>query len=146
MILRSKRKVRQADYLAGLEAQYGSIARLERLAARNPFLRPELYEWKKCLTHPERGDQILTFETRVVPTPGNDLLDLLSVQRIRMIEYLRQHRDIDSLNELAKRLHRNYRNVYEDARRLEKWGVIALERKTNRVVPRVLSDSIEIQL
>jgi len=73
-------------------------------------------------------------------------LEVITPQRLRMLRYLREHPETDSLSELARALDRDYRNVHADAEKLASVGAIELESKANRVVPRVLADSIEVEV
>lgn len=146
MKLQFVRRITQRRYLRELEDEYGSLEKLAVQAKKDPSRRALLEEWKHFLAHPERADEILTVGRRLVFHDPEAFLRAVSPQRLRLYDYLRSHPEVESLNDLANRLKRNYRNVYEDAAQLAKTGIITLERHTNRVVPRVLVDAIQIEV
>lgn len=54
-----------------------------------------------------------------------DIYLMLSPKRMELLDYLSTH-SIDSIKILAKELKRNYKNVYDDIRAMEKFDLIEL--------------------
>ena len=146
MMIHTKRTITQGAYLKELEATHTSIKAFERVVRHDPSKRPLLEEWKFFASHPERNLEVLTLERTVMFHDFEEFVKIVTPQRLRILEYLRSHPDVDSLNELARGVGRDYRNVHDDVKRLEATGAVRLETKRNRVVPRAATDSIEITI
>jgi predicted transcriptional regulator len=144
MNIRTIRHVTQRDYLRQLEAEHGSLREFDRRTAKKSSKRALVEEWKWLAAHPERGDEIVTLEEEMIFHDAEKFLELITPQRLRLLEYLRSHPETDSLNQLAQNLERNYRNVHEDVQKLASVGLIRLDERPNRVVPRVLADAISV--
>lgn len=52
----------------------------------------------------------------------------LTPKRLELLEYVRMH-NVASIKDLAEKLDRNYKNVYDDLRALEEWGLVSLPRR-----------------
>lgn len=146
MMVRMRRRITHAEYLAELEDRHVSLERLARKAEKKPALRPLVDEWRWLATHPERAEEQIVVEHDIVFHDFERFLEVVSPQRLRMLQYLREHPATDSLSDLARGLGRDYRNVHEDASRLAEVGVIRLDPKGNRVVPRLIAERIEVEV
>jgi predicted transcriptional regulator len=144
MNIRMERHIKQSEYLRELEATFGSLRALEKTAKGDSKRRPILEEWKHYLSHPERNEETIAIQREMIFHDFELFLEIITPQRLRLLEFLRSNPNVESLNELAKGLDRDYRNVHEDAKRLALAGVLDLETLPNRVVPRVIAQSIEV--
>lgn len=143
MIIRFRRKISRRDLLAELKDEHGSPERLAKVAAKAPSKRPILEEWRHHLAQRDLDEEIV-LEHDVVFHDPKEFLRAWTPQRLALYEYLKAHRGIDSLRQLAQRLGRNYRNVYEDAHILAAARVLALERHATSLVPKVLADELTV--
>lgn len=137
MIIRTRRRITHRQYLEEMEARHGSLEAFYEKALRGEASRPLAEEWKWIASHPERADEPITTEHSVVFTDIDDFLRLLSPERLRMLDYLASHatKPPRSINELARELGRDYKNVYDDVQDLADVGALNLERVGNRIVP-----------
>jgi len=66
----------------------------------------------------------------------------LTVRRLELLGFLAGRR-VESINELARRLGRDVKNVYEDLKALQKLGLVVLRRRGKRnIVPETLVEEI----
>ncbi len=73
---------------------------------------------------------------------GSKQLALLTPKRVELLDYLASIR-VESINELAHKVKRDVKNVYEDLRILRKLGLVVLRRRGKRnVVPETLVEEI----
>lgn len=142
MIIRFHRTIPRSQLLGELNAKHGSIAALEKRAKQDPSKRAILEEWRFHLkgspNEPVKLGQVIIFHD------PKAFVKMWTPQRLAMYEHLKAHRSVESLNQLAKQLRRNYRNVHADARLLARTGVISLERHANHLVPRVVADEVTV--
>lgn len=118
-----------------LEVHYGARARLERKvkAGLATFQeRADLDRWHR-FEEPDaqKLNPIRTKKAMVFHDPVQ-FFKFLSPERVRILDHLRADADVESLNELAHRLGRDPKNVYEDVRALEKRGLVTIERRNRR--------------
>lgn len=77
------------------------------------------------------------------------LRQLLRNEKIRILSVIKTEKP-SSLYDLAKKLKRNFKSVYQDVKLLERFGFIDLvEEKTKnrtRLKPRVLTDTVTIHI
>ena len=77
------------------------------------------------------------------------LKQLLSNEKARILSIIKEEHP-NSLYDLAKKLNRNFKSVYEDIKLLERFGLIELveEKTKNRIrrKPIIISDNITIHL
>ncbi len=142
MIIRFHRTIPRSQLLEELTKEHGSTAALEKKAKKNPNKRAILEEWRFHLKgdpkEPVKLGQVIIFHD------PKAFVKQWTPQRLALYEHLKRHRDVESLNQLAKQLGRNYRNVHADARLLAKTGVISLERHANHLVPRAVADEVTV--
>lgn len=138
------RHVTQGEYLREFELRYGALKDQDRkpTGQRAPFA--VLEEWRHLAARPERNSSRITINVEILFQDQDSYMRALTPQRLRLFEYLRDHPGVESLNELATRLRRNYRNVYSDAAKLAELHLILLDRRSNRVVPKVMVESLTI--
>lgn len=77
------------------------------------------------------------------------LRKLLSKERVRMLNTIKEQ-EPGSIYDLAKKLNRGFKSVFEDIKLLERFGLIELieERKNRRIrhKPILISDTLTIHL
>jgi predicted transcriptional regulator len=66
---------------------------------------------------------------------------VLTPKRIELLRQLAVSR-VDSINDLAKKLRRNVKNVYNDLQVLRKIGFVKLNKKGRAVIPETLVKEI----
>ena len=93
-------------------------------------------KWKKSASSSE--SKYLIFDNY------REFYRIFSPERIEILFFIRYKEGI-SIAELARGLNRNYKNVYNDAKILEKAGVVKLERKNRKVLIYPLSSTLEIK-
>jgi len=74
----------------------------------------------------------------VFDTP--EVFRTLTPRRVEMLEFLR-HAEVASIQDLAAKLRRDYKNTYDDLAALKAWGLVAVlrEGKNQRPVSHVTS-------
>ncbi len=111
--------------IEGLEHRYETIEKLHQKVMNekcgDPLAVDDYVVWK-ALKSP---DVVLT-EKIAVDSPK--IFADLSPKRLEILEYVRMH-NVKSIKDLAEELDRNYKNVYDDLKSLEKWGLVSLPRK-----------------
>ena len=71
--------------------------------------------------------------------------EMLTPKRLELLDEIAD-RHVESINELAKSLRRNVKNVYNDIKILERLGFIRLSREGRGLVPELLVQEVTIQL
>jgi hypothetical protein len=66
---------------------------------------------------------------------------VLTPKRIELLHYLAVSR-VDSINDLAKKLRRNVKNIYNDLQALRKIGFVQLNKRGRAVIPETLVKEI----
>lgn len=76
---------------------------------------------------------------------GWDKISRLTPRRLELLDKLSRHR-VSSINDLASKIGRNVKNVYNDLKTLEGLGFVALVREERRSVPELLVKEVAILL
>ena len=100
----------------------------------------ELFSEVKDLVH--KGEGKIEF---ISVGSIEELNRILTPQRKRLLDVVREYKP-SSIRELAEKLGRDYKNVYDDVVFLERIGFLKLERRGKRLVPVVDYDTIDIQI
>jgi len=74
-----------------------------------------------------------------------ELNRILTPQRKRLLDVIKTQKP-SSVNELAKLVNRDYKNVYEDVILLERTGFLKLKREGKKLIPIVDYDVIDVQV
>jgi len=143
MIIRFRRRIPRARLLEEYARDHGTPRSLEATVRKDPAKRAVLEEWRFHLKQRDHDEEV-TMEHDIVFHDPAEFLRTWTPRRLALYEYLKSHPDVASLHQLAKRLHRNYRNVYGDAQRLVAARVLALEPHGNSLVPKLLADEITV--
>jgi hypothetical protein len=105
-----------------LESKYQSIDNLNQKIQVEKCGNPELVDdymiWRSL-------DEEDLYITEKIVLKSLDIYLMLSPKRMELLDYLSTH-SIDSIKILAKELKRNYKNVYDDIRAMEKFDLIEL--------------------
>jgi len=111
--------------IENLGNKYGTIDKLHQKVTNdkcgNPFHVDDYILWKAL----ETPDCEYT-EKIAVDSPK--VFGDLSPRRLELLEYVRMH-NVKSIKDLAAELGRNYKNVYDDLKALEEWGLVSLPRR-----------------
>jgi predicted transcriptional regulator len=70
---------------------------------------------------------------------------LLTMKRLELLDFIGAE-PVTSINDLAEKLGRNVKNVYNDLKILERIGFIALRKEERRMVPEQIVFEINILL
>ena len=136
-VLRDLGKIDLAREVAEMETRHGSFDALrqrvfvERCA--DPRAVDDYVLWKAL------RDEGGGLEDRTVfDTP--EVFRTLTPRRVELLEFLR-HAEVASIQDLATKLRRDYKNTYDDLAALEAWGLVAVRRegKNQRPVSHVTS-------
>jgi predicted transcriptional regulator len=121
-----------------LASKYGSIdalhQRLQVEKCRNPEQVDDYMIWQAL-----KEDDVKVTEKIVLK--NLDIYLMMSPKRMELLDYLAKH-SIKSIKILAKELKRDYKNVYDDIKAMEKFELVELvnEGKNKRPVTKI--DSI----
>ena len=115
-----------------------SIARSASSASSSSF-RPEkmsdLVLWKYLSQGAEFQDIVM------VEDPG--VFEVLSPRRAELLEYL-MNNNVPSIKNLADKLRRNYKNVYDDLQALAKYDLVELNQVGRSLKPGSVVTNIEV--
>jgi predicted transcriptional regulator len=121
-ILKTYTKDQIAAEFKRLESKYQSIDNLNQKIQVEKCGNPEQVDdymiWKSL------DEEDLNITEKIV-LKSLDIYLMLSPKRMELLDYLSTH-SIDSIKILAKELKRNYKNVYDDIRAMEKFDLIEL--------------------
>jgi len=139
LIIEIKKSLRREDVQDSLEKKYGSIESLEEKlkGEEAPELMDDYEVWKAILMGADYTESIRLEEKGVV--------SLLTPKRMELLDYLKT-RHPKSILALAKGLKRDYKNVYDDLRLLEEYGIVEKGGSGNRVVPECKIKEIVLKL
>jgi predicted transcriptional regulator len=108
--------------LKGLEDKYESIdslhQKLQIEKCSNPDLVDDYMVWKAL-----KEEEVVISEKIVLKTL--DIYSMMSPKRMEILDYLTAH-SINSIKLLAQELKRNYKNVYDDVKAMEEFGLVEL--------------------
>jgi len=125
-----------------LELKYESFENLQQRFSVNKCQHPDIVDdymvWKALLNE---GDVILTEK---IILKNLDIYLMMSPKRMEIIDYLVSH-STKSIKELAADLKRDYKNVYDDIKALEKFDLLDLEGEGKMRRPTTKIHSIMIK-
>lgn len=123
------------DLIQEMRAKYGSIDKLSKKITRGRASFQERADhdaWRAYVGGGAAGTDTLRVKKAAVFRDPIMFFKFLSPERIRILDQLRTKERVESLNELARQLGRDPKNVYEDVRALEKRGLVRIERRNRR--------------
>ncbi|MDG6219849.1 MAG: helix-turn-helix domain-containing protein [Candidatus Thermoplasmatota archaeon] len=123
-----------------LQNEYGGLDSLAQKAAAIGCTRPKYVD--DYMTLRVLSSKNPSIREKKVFT-GSEVFEYLSPRRMELLDHLK-NRQPESITELAANLKRNYKNVYDDLRALEKMEMINMVRQRNRKVPRLNVTEIRI--
>lgn len=144
--IRTLKKQAGRELLEEVRAKYGGLDGLRAYVEKNPedpMAEFTLRDAEYFEAHPEAGDrEVATGTTRVSWRPED--VNKLTPERLRLLHALRR-KSASSIKALAKAVGRDYKNVFNDLRTLERLGLVTLARDARGArVPRVDFERIEI--
>lgn len=130
-ITKQRKRTDIEDIIQEGKRKYGSFDSLQHRVKISKCSVPEQMNdyiiWKYIRAGAELRESVV-FENA-------DLFDVLSPKRAELLAYLVEH-EVSSIRELANKLHRNYKNVYDDLKALSKYGLVELVEKGRAIKPR----------
>ena len=137
-ISKSYSKVQIMAEKSRLEKKYDSIESLHQKFSVNKCRNPEYVDdymiWKAL-----NEDDTRITEKIVLKNLG--IYGMMSPKRMEILDYLSSH-NTKSIKTLASELKRNYKNVYDDIKALEKFGLVELIHDGRNKRPITKIDSI----
>lgn len=126
--------------------QYGSKEALVAAARRrkNTRARADLVDLEDFEEDPRRLDMDMRIE-EVILLDKKDIQQL-TTERLRILEFLGEHRGSLNVSKLATALRRNKANVSEDLRVLGGFGLVRTQRRGREVFPEPYGTTITIRL
>lgn len=113
------------DELDNLKSKHGSAEKLHQKVMIEKCGDPSSVDdhiiWKAIAA------QDCEFVEKITVDSSNIFGDL-TPKRVELLEYIRTQ-DVKSIKDLAHELKRNYKNVYDDLKALEDWGLVSLPRR-----------------
>ncbi|MEW5937638.1 MAG: ArsR family transcriptional regulator [Candidatus Thermoplasmatota archaeon] len=123
-----------------LAAAYSSIESLAHKISIGKCSAPDLIDdlmlWQSLVLQGVEVEQRVLFE-------GSDAVAKLSPKRLELLELIKKQ-DVASVTQLATVAKRNYKNVYDDLRALEECGLVHLEPRGRKLLPKGAADELRI--
>lgn len=119
--------------------RYGSMASLQQRVMISKCSSPadiDNYITWKYLTSGAELEETVIFENA-------EVFDVFSTKRGEIMEYLANH-EVSSIRELANKLRRNYKNVYDDLKALKKYELIELREAGRSLKPCCSASALKI--
>lgn len=138
-IVKKRKKSEIRDMIGDWERKYGSISSLNQKVLISKCASPEKmcdYVLWKYLSQGAGFQDIMVVEDA-------EVFEVLSPRRVEMLEYLARN-ETPSIKRLAERLHRNYKNVYDDLRSLAKYELVELRTEGRALKPFSVISSLEV--
>ncbi len=126
--------------ISRLEAKYTSLESLQQKLqiekCSNPQQVDDFMVWKALCE-----EEVSISEKIVLKTL--DIYLMMSPKRMEILDYLTNH-SINSIKILAKELKRNYKNVYDDVKAMEEFGLVELVNDGRNKRPVTKIDTIKM--
>lgn len=133
--LKGKEKIKE------FEAKYGSVRKLEEFSKRNPedpLAQLDLEDWKYLAEHP--GSNVVEGELRVSGEPP------LTKNELNILSAIK-NQDPRSIRELARKLGKDVKNVYNSVMELSELGLVEIEKGPKRALkPRLKYNKIVVEI
>ena len=123
-----------------IEKEYGPMDLLEHTVNREGCRLPG--EVDALMVWNALAEEDITLIERVVLF-NPEVFNAITQKRMELLEYLATHR-VDSIRELSLSLKRDYKNVYDDVKALERFELIRLERAGKNLRPITQTERISI--
>ena len=131
------------DLLADFKKKYGSIENLRKKVGRTKRVTQayaDLTEWehyRSARGHKHGPDEQIHAGEAIFFHDPAEFFRYVTPERVRILDALRSGEDFGSINELARSLGRDPKNVFDDIAALEKRGLVGVDRRNRRrSVPR----------
>ena len=128
MLVEIEKIHRQKDIqheLENLKSKHGTMDKLHQKVLNDkcgePMALDDYVLWKALATQ-----DCEYVEKIAVDSPK--IFGDLTPKRLELLEYVRMH-NVKSMKNLAEELDRNYKNVYDDLKALQEWGLVSLPRR-----------------
>lgn len=125
------------ELLTDFEQRYASVEKLRAKVkgtkkVTKQFADLEQWEYYLANIHKHKLTEEIRFKTAVIFHDSRDFFKYITPERVRLLDELRSGKKFESLNELAKSLDRDPKNVYEDVKALESKGLVKVDRRNRR--------------
>ncbi len=136
-IIKSYSNQQILDEKSHLEKKYESLESLHQKFSVHKCSNPELVDDYMVLKALQEDDLKITEK---IVLNNLSIYQMVSQKRMEILDYLSTH-DTKSLKTLAKELKRNYKNVYDDIKALEKFKLVELmdEGRNKRPITKIES-------
>lgn len=139
-ILKKRNKFDIDNILEEFARKHGSLGSLHQRVLISKCSTPKQMSdyvlWKHLSSGADLKDTIVV--------ENSDIFNVLSPKRVELLEFLTNN-EVKSIKSLAHRLHRNYKNVYDDLRALSKYDLIELRAVGRSVVPCSIVSEIDLR-
>ena len=130
------------ERLASYRERYGSFELLKEMVAldgdKNPGLLDDLMVWG-ALRHEGTGFECVMYY------PSPKICYALTPKRMELLEFISQVNP-SSIKDLAQRIERDYKNVYDDVGVLQRFHLLEMEKRGKSRKPRSRIRGIFIEL
>ena len=143
MKIETKRQYSRTDIdyiLESLKEKHESLELLYQRLLVSRCSAPEYIDDYMLWRAIKRPDAIL-LDIQITFSP--EIFGALSERRMELLDFIFSHNP-GSIKELSEQLNRDYKNVYDDIKALEKAGLIAIVRQGKNKVPTLKADNILI--
>ena len=129
-VVKQKKRSDIDDFMKEGREKYGSFDSLQHKVQISKCSVPETMNdyiiWKYLKAGADLRESVVF--------TGTDLFDVLSPKRAELLTYLANN-EVISIRDLAQKLHRNYKNVYDDLKALSKYELVELKGKGRALKP-----------
>ncbi|MGM0405630.1 MAG: hypothetical protein ACQEQM_05765 [Thermoplasmatota archaeon] len=120
--------------------EFESVDRLRQKVSRAGCTEPELVDKLQIIEYLQKGAD---YKEETI-SHSEKSLSVMTHKRVYLMEYIAKN-EVKSIQDLANKLDRDYKNVYDDVKVLFDNGLIDLEKVGKRRIPILTADNIIIE-
>jgi predicted transcriptional regulator len=140
-IIKKINQQQKKNKIESWKKKYGSMSSLQHKVGLSKCSSPEdvnTYITWKYLASGAEMEETVTFENA-------DIFDVFSLKRGEILEFLANN-EVSSIRELAIKLKRNYKNVYDDLKALSTYELVELREVGRALKPCSSASAVEVML
>ena len=140
-IIKKINQQQKKNLIESWKKTYGTMSSLQHKVMLSKCSSPgdvNTYITWKYLSSGADMEETVTFENA-------EIFDVFSIKRGEILEFLANN-EVSSIRELANRLRRNYKNVYDDLKALSKYELVELREEGRALKPCASASSLEVIL
>jgi predicted Rossmann fold nucleotide-binding protein DprA/Smf involved in DNA uptake len=141
MRIRFVKELKAEEKIREFEEKYGTLENLEEYLKRRPedvLAQIDLEDWRYLLEHP--GAKVVEGEVKIATEV------LLTKNELQILSTIKKEQP-KSIRELAKKLGKDVKNVYNSVMELKELGIIGLEKGRKRSLkPRLKYNKIVVEI